>query len=95
MNISKKNRTLWVLAAGAALAIAAAPSAAADPILPTAGNGSASDAVAQLQAAGYTVSLNFLEGTPNVPLRECKTQAISDPGEFATVSVDISCPNAK
>jgi hypothetical protein len=97
MNISKKskNLTLWAISATAAISIATAPNAAADPILPTAGNGSASDAVSQLQAAGYTVSLNFLEGIPNVPLRECRTQSISDPGEFATVMLDITCPNAK
>ncbi len=101
---------LWTVAAGAVLSLAAAPAAAADPILPVAGNGSASDAVTQLQAAGYDVSINFLEGNPNVPLSECRTQSISGvkvkttandatmmlmDGNLSPVSIDVTCPNAK
>jgi hypothetical protein len=101
---------LCSVAVGAAISLTGAPSAAADPILPTAGNGSASDAVSQLQAAGYDVSINYLEGNPNVPLSECRTQSIrglsgkttsSDVmmmlmgGELYPVSIDVACPNAK
>ncbi len=104
------NLALSSIAVGAAVSIAGAPSAAADPILPTAGNGSASDAVSQLQAAGYDVSINFLEGNPNVPLSECRTQSISGlkgmttatdvmmmlmDGQLSQVSIDVTCPNAK
>jgi hypothetical protein len=61
--------------------------------------------------AGYNVSINWLEGHPNVPLKECKVTGISglngsttstdimmmlmEPTEFDTVYVDVACPNAK
>ncbi|MCX8559584.1 hypothetical protein OS122_01560 [Mycolicibacterium mucogenicum] len=99
-------------AAAAAATVAATPAAAANPpILPTPGDGPASVAVQQLQSAGYNVSINWLEGHPNVPLSECKVTSISglkvtvtqsdfvmmtmDPGSFDTVYVDVACPNAK
>lgn len=101
-----------VVIGGAALTLAAAPNAAANSqILPTPGDGPASIAVQQLQAAGYDVSINWLEGHPNVPLSECKVASISglkvtvtasdvmmmtmEPGGLNTVYVDIACPNAK
>jgi hypothetical protein len=98
----------WAVVAGAAVTLAAAPPAAAnDPILPTAGNGPADVAIQQLQSAGYNVSINWLEGHPNVPLKECLVTGISGlnasttshdvarPGQLDTVYVDVSCPNAK
>ncbi|WP_135355673.1 hypothetical protein [Mycolicibacterium sp. NCC-Tsukiji] len=100
----------WTVIAGAALAFAAAPNASANPpILPTPGDGPASTAVQELQSAGYNVSINWLEGHPNVPLSECKVTSISglrvtmqadgmtlmEPARFDTAYVDISCPNAK
>lgn len=95
------NVVLWAIAAGAAVSIAAAPTAAADPILPVPGGGPASEAIQQLQSAGYNVSINWLEGHPNVPLSECRVNNISgvtgplQPGQFDTVYVDVACPNAK
>lgn len=93
---------VWAMAAGAAVSLAAAsPAMADDLILPTPGDGPADVAIQQLQAAGYTVSINWLEGHPNVPLRECKVTGISGltgstkPNEFETAYVDVSCPNAK
>jgi hypothetical protein len=92
---------LWAIAAGAAVSIAAAPSAAADPILPVPGGGPASEAIQQLQSDGYNVSINWLEGHPNVPLSECRVDGISglaaplQPAQFDTVYVDVACPNAK
>jgi hypothetical protein len=90
------------MVAGAAVSLAvASPAAADDLILPTAGDGPADVAIQQLQAAGYTVSVNWLEGHPNVPLRECTVTGISGltgsttPNQFETVYVDVSCPNAK
>lgn len=89
------------LSAVAAVWLSTAPMAAADdPILPVAGNGSASDGIQQLQAAGYNVSINWLEGHPNVPLRDCKIDNISGlegatSSGFDTVYVDVECPNAK
>lgn len=58
-------------------------------------------AIQQLQSAGYTVSINWLEGHPNVSLRECSVTGISGlngsttSNGFETVYVDVSCPNAK
>ncbi|WP_242453286.1 hypothetical protein [Mycolicibacterium sp. P9-64] len=105
MTIKSSNQVTavaWAMAAGAAISLAvASPAAANDPILPRAGDGPADVAIQQLQAAGYTVSVNWLEGHPNVPLRECKVTGISGldgstpPKGFATVYVDVSCPNAK
>jgi hypothetical protein len=93
---------VWAMAAGAAVSLAvASPAAADDLILPTPGDGPADVAIQQLQSAGYTVSINWLEGHPNVPLRECKVTGISGldgstpPKGFETVYVDVSCPNAK
>ena len=103
---------LATVAAGTAVWISAAPMASADDaILPVPGNGSASDGIQQLQTAGYNVSINWLEGHPNVPLKECKINNISgirgsttssdvmimlmEPSEFDTVYVDVECPNAK
>lgn len=107
------NAGRWAaLSAGAGtILLLAAPHAVADPALPVAGGGSASDTVSQLEAAGYTVSINYLEGRPNVPLNECKVTGIStfgaamtstdimmmllEPDEFDTAYIDVACPNAK
>lgn len=93
---------LWSAAAGVTAALAVAPSAAADPVFPRAGSGPASDIVNELKADGYDVQVNFLDGTPNVPLNECKVSDIRNPSSApvqaaagSTVSVDIVCPNAK
>ena len=115
MTVKSRNQAkavAWAVVAGAALSLAAAPAAAAsDQILPRPGDGPADVAIQQLQSAGYNVSINWLEGHPNLPLRECKVTGISglsgsttptdvmmmlmEPTEFETVYVDVSCPNAK
>ncbi len=113
-NVSRPNFSVaagWAAVASAAVALAVAPAAAAaPPSLPTPGDGPASIAVQQLQSAGYNVSINWLEGHPNVPLSECKVTGISglrvsmtqtdgmtlmEPARFDTAYVDIVCPNAK
>lgn len=102
---------LWAFAAVAAACVAAAPTASAEPSLPVPGAGSANQAIEQLQSLGYTVSVNWLEGHPNVPLSECRVTGISglrtpttstdimmmlmEPAEFDTAYVDVACPNAK
>jgi hypothetical protein len=55
-----------------------------------------------LQAQGFDVVINFLQGHPNVPLSECHVNAINNPNGAApnpstlsTVYVDVACPNAK
>ena len=49
-----------------------------------------------------STTFNWLEGHPNVPLRECRVTAINDPSSspvssstLETVYVDVACPNAK
>jgi hypothetical protein len=93
---------LCLAIAGAAASIASAPLAAASTDLPTPGAGPASEAIDQLQAQGFNVSINWIEGHPNVPLRECKVTSVNDPNSSpvsspaqATVYVDVACPNAK
>ena len=103
MNVESKKPAaimLWAFAAAAAATVAAAPTASADPILPVPGSGPANQAIEQLQSLGYTVSINWLEGRPNVPLTECRVTGISglrvmQPGQFDTAYVDVACPNAK
>lgn len=91
----------WAGVASALLSIAIAPVAVADPGLPAAGSGPASDIIGELKADGYVVSVNFLQGNPNVPLNECRVSNINDPSgpatpvALSTVYVDVLCPNAK
>lgn len=94
---------LWIAAVGATASVAVAPIAAADSAtLPVPGTGPASDAIQDLQADGYNVMVNWLEGHPNVPLSECQVNAVHDPSSspagpssFQTIYVDVTCPNAK
>jgi peptidoglycan hydrolase-like protein with peptidoglycan-binding domain len=94
---------LWVAAAAATASVVAAPIAAADSAtLPVPGTSSASEALQELNADGYNVMINWLEGHPNVPLSECQVNAIHDPNSspvgpstFQTIYVDVTCPNAK
>ena len=96
------NLAPWLCAAAVAVSIVGAPIASAEPAFPVAGNGPASDTISALQAQGYDVQINWLEGQPNVPLKECLVRNIDDPnGPTAvsssplTVYVDVTCPNAK
>lgn len=70
MSSNHATAVAWAAVAGGALSLAAAPSAtASDQILPRPGDGPTDVAIQQLQSAGYNVSINWLEGHPNVPLR--------------------------
>jgi hypothetical protein len=86
---------------GAAGLIALAPSAVADSVFPAAGDESASATINDLRATGYDVRVNFLDGTPNVPLYECQVNDINNPSapnvppSKTTVYVNILCPNDK
>jgi hypothetical protein len=89
-----------LLAAGMLVALAHAPVAAAEPVWPIAGAEDASATVDDLEAQGYDVQINWVSGLPSVPLYRCKVTAIHNPnhsppsdGTFATVYVDVSCPN--
>ncbi len=90
-----------LLALGAAAAITLVPTAVADSVFPAAGDESASATINDLRAQGYDVRVNFLQGTPNVPLNECQVNDIDNPSapsvppSMATVYVNVLCPNAK
>jgi hypothetical protein len=95
-------RIAALVCAAAAASIALAPVVAAEPALPTAGSESASATVMDLQAQGFDVVINWLQGHPNVPLSECSVNGINnpshmaaDPATLSTVYVDVACPNAK
>jgi hypothetical protein len=91
------------LAAGlvaAALLLACAPVARAEPVWPVAGGESASATIDDLQAQGYDVQINWVSGVSSVPLWRCKVTAIHNPNHsppsqntLETVYVDVSCPN--
>jgi hypothetical protein len=87
-----------VAAAGAVASIALAPIAAADP--GSSVGESASQAIDDLQAQGYNVQINFLNGSPRVSLDQCAVLAVHNPDRsggsaqtFTTVYVDVQCPN--
>ena len=92
-----------LICGAAAASVAAAPIATADDaIFPTAGAESASATVMDLEAQGFDVVINWLQGHPNVPLSECRVNGINnpshmapDPATLSNVYVDVVCPNAK
>ena len=91
-----------MVCAATAASIALAPVVAAEPAFPTAGSESASATVMDLEAQGFDVVINWLQGHPNVPLSECRVNEINnpshmaaDPSTLSTVYVDVACPNAK
>lgn len=65
---------------------------------------SASSAIDQLRAQGYSVQLNLTNGYRDVPLSECKVLGVHGlsgtdsagkpltPAEVGTVYVDVNCP---
>jgi hypothetical protein len=83
-----------------AAAVAYAPVATAEPVWPVAGAEDARATIDDLQAQGYDVQINWVSGIPMVPLYRCKVTGINNPNHsppsentFATVYVDVSCPN--
>jgi hypothetical protein len=84
----------------AAVSLAAAPLATAEPVWPVAGAESAGATIDDLEAQGYDVRINWVSGVSSVPLRWCKVTGINNPNHYppsgetlATVYVDVSCPN--
>jgi hypothetical protein len=84
-----------VLAIGGAVVLGAP--AAADLVYT---GDSAESVVADLQAQGYNVQINWLNGYDTVPLSYCTVENINNPGDIqpssgklATVYVDVNCPN--
>lgn len=92
--------TAAVVPLAAAVAIVAAPNAAANPVFPEPGSGSAETVINELSAQGYDVQINWVSGVSSKPLSECRVLAIHNPSDgagppttFTTVYVDVSCPN--
>jgi hypothetical protein len=89
-----------LVAGTAAASIAVGPIAAADPVWPVAGAEDARATIADLQAQGYNVQINWVNGTSNVPLYLCHVTGINNPDRsraseatFTTVYVDVVCPS--
>jgi hypothetical protein len=83
-----------LLAVAAAASVAIAPIAAADPVgTPEAGSESAADTISDLKAQGYTVRINWVSGTPDIPLSECSVTGI-DTAAAPTASVNVECDEA-
>ncbi len=89
---------IFGIAAAATVGIAGVATAA--PL----GGQDALDAVNQLKAQGYSVSVDVTNGPRDVPLSECTVLDVSGlngtnsagqpltPAEAGTVSVDVNCP---
>ena len=88
-------RSTWavpaVVVAGLATAVLGAPSARAD---------GADATIADLQAQGYLVQINWLTGYDTKPLADCTVVNVNDPNHSGepmkagdTVYVDVRCPN--
>ena len=99
--MSHRTRTLAAGLLVTAASFTCAASAAAEPVWPVAGAESASATIDDLQAQGYDVQINWVSGVSSVPLSSCKVTAIHNPNHsppsedtFATVYVDVSCPNS-
>jgi hypothetical protein len=97
--VSTLGRFTAGIAAAAAL-IVVAPNASAEPVWPVAGAQSAAATIAELEAQGYDVQINWISGQSSVPLSRCSVKAIHNPDRspgsektFTTVYVDVACPN--
>ena len=101
INAKSVGLTAMLIVGGAAVAVGFAPVAGADLVYPMAGSESVAATVKDLKAQGFNVVVNYLEGTPNVPLNECQVNQIDNPSaptadpSTVTVSVNVTCPNAK
>jgi len=81
--------------------IAAAPTAVAEPPPVVPGSGPADQIINELQALGYSVSINWTNGQDSSPpLSGCRVTSFHNPdrsGQTApqgtTVTVDVVCPN--
>ncbi|HYO05066.1 MAG TPA: hypothetical protein VET27_25670 [Mycobacterium sp.] len=94
------SRYVALVAAPWAIAVlGCVPLAAADPS--SSGNGRAASAIIDdLQAQGYNVQINWVNGFDTKPLSQCWVTGVNNPGNmaptdgtFVTVYVDVVCPN--
>jgi hypothetical protein len=100
MSLKSRYFVPWLVAVGAAVSIAVAPTAAAEPIWPVPGAESASDTIKDLQADGFYVGINWVNSNPTVSLSQCWVNAIHNPDGLTpspqtvtTVYIDIECPS--
>jgi hypothetical protein len=77
----------------AAVAVAVAPVAVADPV----SYGSASSVIDDLKSQGYIIQINWVSGYNTEPLDVCHVTGVNIPGDTpasrTTAYVDVSCPN--
>ena len=85
-----RNFALLLGVAGAAASVAIAPIAAG---VPEAGSEAADATISDLKAQGYSVRINYVSGTPDVPLSECSVTQI-DTAAAPTASVWVECDEA-
>lgn len=82
--------------AAAAVSMALAPGALADPPnIPEPGSESAAATIGDLDSAGYDVQIQYENGAPNVPLSQCTVTDINTAGSAGSQGVayvTINCP---
>ena len=94
MTPKPRNFAQLLSVAGAVVSVAVAPIAAADPTgVPEAGSESATATIKDLRAQGLNVSINWVSGSPDVPLSACQVTAI-DTAAAPSASVSVKCPEA-
>jgi hypothetical protein len=95
-------RFIPALAAGAVLATALSPvAAAADPSeWPQPGSQPADVILRELESTGYNVGINWTNNGKGVPLARCQVSGYHAPGvidaadpAFTTIYVDVVCPD--
>ena len=89
-----RNFAQLLFVAGTAASVAVAPIAAADPTgVPEVGSESASATIKDLRTQGFNVSINWVSGSPDVPLSACQVTGI-DTAAAPSASVSVECPEA-
>lgn len=90
----QRNLVMMLAVAGAVASVAVAPAAIADPTtVPEAGSESASATINDLRAQGFNVSINWVSGSPDVPLSSCTVTDI-DTAAAPTAWVSVECDEA-
>ncbi|TXI40199.1 MAG: hypothetical protein E6Q57_19775 [Mycobacterium sp.] len=101
MSTSLRRSVLLIGAALLATSLSDAPAATAEPAPVLPGSGPADLIVNELQALGYTVSINWTNGQDSSPpLSGCRVISFHNPDrsgtsapQGTTVYVDVLCPN--
>jgi hypothetical protein len=91
MKLTPRNFVLLLFAAGAAASVDLAPIAAAQT--PEAGSEDAAATISDLKSQGYTVRINWVSGSPDIPLSECSVTGI-DTAAAPTAWVNVECDEA-